>query len=74
MAKPEPLLAVPRDRLFPFGSLGVEALLCLVQPGPPALAAGQVLGQLVAAGLAVDLILGGVDVAGFLEDLGGDLP
>lgn len=31
------------------------------------------LGQLVAASLPVDLVLGGVDAAGLLEDLGGDL-
>ena len=72
-AELEPLLAGPRDRLLLLGSLCVEALLRLPQPGPPALAAGQVLGQLVAASLAVDLVLGGVDAAGLLEDLGGDL-
>jgi hypothetical protein len=31
-----------------------------------------VLGQLIPASLAVGLVLGGVDAACFLEDLGGD--
>ena len=73
-AELKPLLALPRDRLWSCSARSaLEALLCLAQPGPAALAAGQVLGQLVAAGLAVDLVLGGVDAAGLGEDLGGDL-
>ena len=72
-AEAESLLACPRDRIFPLGPLCVEALLRLSQPGTAALAAGQVLGQLVAASLAVDLVLGSIDAAGFFEDLGGDL-
>ena len=39
MTSIEPLLASSRDRLFPLGSLGVEALLRFPQPGPAALTA-----------------------------------
>ena len=70
---PHVAAAVVFASLLLFGSLVVKALLRLPQPGPPALAAGQVLGQLIAASLAMDLVLGDVDVAGFLDDLGGDL-
>jgi hypothetical protein len=48
-------------------------LLCLAQPGPASLAASQVRGQIVAAGGAVELVLGGVDAAGLFEDLRRDL-
>ena len=41
------------------------------RPGGPH--GGPGAGQLIAASLAGDLILGGIDAAGFLEDLDGDL-
>jgi hypothetical protein len=72
-AELDPLLAGPRNRLLLLGSLCLEPLLCLPEPSPPALAAGQVLGQLGSASLPVDLILGRDDAAGFGDDLGGDL-
>ncbi len=72
-AELEALLACPWDRLFALGPLCVEALLRLSQPGPAAVTAGQVLGELVAASIAVDLVLGGVDASCLFEDLGGDL-
>ena len=72
-AELEPLCAVPRHRLCLCGSLSLEPLLGLAKPGAPALAGAQVLGQLVAARLAVELVLGGVDAARLGEDLGGDL-
>jgi hypothetical protein len=72
-AELKPLLACSRDRLLLLSPFFVEAPLRLVQPCPAALAAGQVLGQLVPASLAMDLVLGGVDAAGLLEYLGGDL-
>jgi hypothetical protein len=53
------------------GSVGlVETALCLAQALAPR---GAVAGQLVAAGLAEALVLGGVDLLCLFEDLLGDL-
>jgi hypothetical protein len=73
LAEGEPLCSPVRDRLRVAGPLALEPLLGLAQPGAAALAAGQVLGQLVAAGGTVDVVLGGVDPARLLEDLAGDV-
>ncbi len=64
------LCALARDRL---GALGVEALLCFAQSSPPSLVLCQVLGQLIAAGGAMDVVLGRVNPAGLREDLSGKL-
>ena len=69
----EALLALPRHRLGACGSLLLEALLGVAKPCPAALAGRQVLGQLVASGLTVELVLGGVDATRLGDDLGGDL-
>jgi hypothetical protein len=53
--------------------LCLERLLCLAQPLAPIARRAQPLGQLVTAGLAVELVLGGVDPALLLEDLPCDL-
>jgi hypothetical protein len=73
LAHPQPLRSAARDRLGALRALPLEPLLCLAQPGPASLAASQVLGQLVAAGEAMQLVLGGVDLAGLFDDLRGDL-
>jgi hypothetical protein len=61
-------------RLALSGEVFLQAALGLAQPGPPALAGAQLLGQLVAARVAVELVLGRVDRLRFLEDLARDLP
>jgi hypothetical protein len=58
----KPVFPVPRNRLWVGGPLGLEALLGLPKPGPPAAASAQMLGQLVAPCLAEALALGGVDL------------
>jgi hypothetical protein len=72
--KLEPLGAVARHQLWLGGPLALEPLLGLAKPGAAALSGRQVLGELVAAGLAVKLVLGGVDASRLGEDLLGDLP
>ncbi len=49
-------------RALVLGALCLELLLCLLQSGPPPLAGPQVLGQLIAACLPVELVLGRVDL------------
>src|SRR5664279_1144303 len=51
----------------------IELAFCLAQPPTTALTSRKVLGQLVAALLAVELILGGIDLCGLFEDLPRDL-
>ena len=58
-AELESLLPLPRDRLGLCRSLALESPLRLSEPGPPALASGQLLGQLIAPGLSVDLASAG---------------
>ena len=69
----EPLGAIAPHRLGVLGALALELLLGLAKPGSAAVRGAKPLGQLVAAGIAVDLVLGGVDPSGLGEDLGGDL-
>jgi hypothetical protein len=67
------LVAIARDRLGPRGALGLQRLLGLAQPSAAITAGPQPLGQLVAARLAEQLVLGRVNRGGLLEDLAGDL-
>src|SRR5882757_11343071 len=67
------LVAVPRNRLRVRCPLGLQALLGVAQPRPPALAAAPLLGQLVAARLAVEFVLGGVGRDRLLDELARDL-
>ena len=69
----EPLGAAARDLLGLCGALGVERLLGLAQDPAAVPARAQPLGQLVAARLAIELVLGRVDARGVLEDLPCDL-
>ena len=69
MADLKPLFPVPRNRLRVGGPLGLEALLGLPKPGPPAAASAQLLGQLVAPRRAEALVLGGVDALRLGEHL-----
>jgi hypothetical protein len=69
----EPCWAIARNGLGARGAFALEALLGLAKPGPSPAAGGEVLGQLVAAGGAVALVLGGVDLRRLGEDLLGDL-
>jgi hypothetical protein len=57
----EPLRAAARDRPRLLLALSLELTLGFAQPRAPSLAGAQLRGQLVAAGLAVKLILSGVD-------------
>jgi hypothetical protein len=65
--------AVARHRLRALGPLALQLLLGLAEPGAAAVRAAKPLGQLIAAGIAVDLVLGSVDPAGLGDDLRGDL-
>ena len=69
----EALGAVARNRPGLLGALLFEAALGLAQPRAPALAGAQLLGQLVAARVAVELVLGGIDRLGLFEDLAREL-
>ena len=69
----EPLGAVARNRPRLLRALRFELALGFAQPRPPALAGAQLLGQLIAARVAVELILGRVDGLGFFEDLAREL-
>ena len=69
----EPLGAPARDLLGLRGALGVQRLLGLAQDLAAIPARAQPLGQLVAARLAIELVLGSVDARRVLEDLLGDL-
>src|SRR5215210_1199272 len=69
----QPLAAIARDLLRLRRALGIERLLSLAQHPAPITARAQPLGQLVAARLAEQLILFGVDARGVREDLPRDL-
>ena len=69
----QPRRARTRDRLGFLGAFLIELAFGLAQPATPALAGREVLGQLIAALLAIELILGGVDFGGLFEDLPRDL-
>ena len=69
----EALGPVTGDLLGLLGALGVHRLLGLAQPLAPVTTGPQPLGQLVAARLPEQLVLGRVDPCGLLEDLLGDL-
>ena len=69
----KPLGAIARHRLGALGPLALELLFGLAKPGAAPVRGAKPLGQLIASGLAVDLILGGVDATRLGEDLGGDL-
>jgi hypothetical protein len=56
--------------LLPRGGLGLQPRLSLAQPRQPVRLAGQRLGQLVAAGVAEQLVLALVGRGGLAEDLG----
>jgi hypothetical protein len=73
VAELEPPLAVPRNRLLLLRARLVEPSLCLPQPALASLPAGEVGGELIASGLAVALVLGGVDLGRLGEHLGRDL-
>jgi len=62
-----------RDRPCLFGAFLIELAFGLAQPATTALAGREMLEQLVAALLAIELILGGVDFGGLFEDLPCDL-
>ena len=65
--------AAARDLLGLRGALGVQRLLGLAQHLAAITARPQPLGQLVAARLAEQLVLGRIDARGVLEDLPRDL-
>src|ERR1039458_8206153 len=69
----QPRGAGTRDRPGLFGAFLIELAFCLAQPPTTALAGRQMLWQLIAALLAVELILGRVDLGGLFEDLLRDL-
>jgi hypothetical protein len=54
-------------------ALLLELALCLTQGLAPARRRAQVLGQLIAAGLAIELVLAAVGLRRLLEELAGDL-
>ena len=58
---------------LPCGAVALELALCLAQGLAPALRRAQVLGQLVTARLAVELVLAPVGLGGLGEDLARDL-
>ena len=68
----ETLAAATRNRPRLLGAMLLQLALGLAQPRPP-FPGAQLLGQLVAARLAVKLVLGGVDRLGFFEDLAREL-
>ena len=61
-----------RDRPCSVGAFLIELAFGLAQPPTTALAGREVLGQLIAALIAVELILGCVDFGGLFEDLPRD--
>jgi hypothetical protein len=65
--------AIARHRLRALGPLALELLLGLAKPSAEPTRGAKCLGKLVASGLTVDLVLGGVDAARLGEDLGGYL-
>jgi hypothetical protein len=67
------LVTVTVGRLGRLAALAVEAFLGLAQRLAPPLACAQVLGQLVAALRAVQLVLAPIDLRGLFKDLAGDL-
>lgn len=67
------LAAIARNRPGLLCALRLELALGLAQPRPPALAGTQLLGQLVATSLAIQLVFGGVDGLGLFEDRARDL-
>src|SRR5215210_7115305 len=69
----QPLGAAARHLLGLSGALGVQRLLGLAQDLAAVAAGAQPLGQLVAARVAEQLVLGRVDARGVLEDLPRDL-
>ena len=69
----ETLAAAARHRPRLLRALLFELALGFAQPRPPTLAGAQLLGQLVAARVAVELVLGRVDGLGFFEDLAREL-
>ena len=69
----EALAAAARNRPRLLRALLFELALGLAQPRPAALAGAQLLGQLVAARVAVELVLGRVDRLGLFEDLAREL-
>src|SRR5947208_2378166 len=73
LALDQPLGPALRNLLGSRRALGLERLLGLAQPRATVAARAQPLGQLVAARLAVELVLGRVDPGGLLEDLFRDL-
>ena len=69
----EALAAAARHRPRLLRALLFELALGFAQPRPPTLAGAQLLGQLVAARVAVELVLGRVDGLGLFEDLAREL-
>jgi hypothetical protein len=67
------LRAAARHRLRVRRALGLQALLGLAQPPAATLCGRELLRQLVAARLAIELVLGRVDRLGLLDDLPGQL-
>jgi hypothetical protein len=65
--------AVAPDRPRLLRALLFKPALGFTQPRPAALAGAQLLGQLVAARVAVELVFGGIDRLGLLEDLAREL-
>jgi hypothetical protein len=69
----EALRAAARHRLRVRRALGLQAPLGLAQPPAATLCGRELLRQLVAARLAIELVLGRVDRPGLLDDLPGQL-
>ena len=69
----EALAAAARHRPRLLRALLFELALGFAQPRPPPFAGAQLLGQFVAARVAVELVLGRVDRLGFFEDLAREL-
>ncbi len=65
----EPLGTAARHRPRLLSALRFELALGFAQPRPTTLAGAQLLGQFIAARVAVELVLGRVDGLGFFEDL-----
>jgi hypothetical protein len=73
LADPKPLATIARNGLTAFVALALKPLLRLPQPRAPALRPRHVVGQLVAATRAVDVVLSGIEPASLLDNLRGDL-
>jgi hypothetical protein len=69
----KPFLAIAGDRLRVCLALFLEALLCLAKALATLARGAKARGQLVSSGFAVELVLVGVDLGRFLQDLLGDL-